>query len=83
MGKLFAFIHVEGPAEEVLEKPLRHRHQRLRTKEIKPMPSDREWVRERLRLVEQWLEKPDREFEYEGQGRGRRRMIGSSLCSTT
>ncbi len=38
------------------------------------MPSDRKRVCGRLKLVEKRLANPDREFEYKGQGRGRRRM---------
>ncbi len=46
------------------------------------MTSDREWLRERLKLVEEWLANPDREFEYEGEGRGRRRTRPSSRRDT-
>lgn len=35
--------------------------------------SEHDYLRQRLALVEEWLEKPDRAFEYAGHGRVRRR----------
>ena len=33
------------------------------------MPPEREFLRQRLTLVQQWLANPDREFIYDGEGR--------------